>query len=86
KPIFAGNEFACCTPLGNTTSSARKCCSGHAVKNADDVLECKLPKGTNVNVYFNKFVSSEGVGEDLPGGGDKDFNDMIVKVNLTALT
>jgi hypothetical protein len=24
--------------------------------------------------------------EDLPGGGDKDFNDVIVKVNLTALT
>ena len=36
---------------------------------------CKIPEGVDLHVYFNRFVSSEGTGEDLPFGGlvDEDF-------------
>ncbi len=66
--VFSAKDFACCTPVGKTTTSAAKCCSG-AAATANGVMTCKIPTGTDLNVYFNKFVSSEGVGEDQPGGG-----------------
>ena len=66
--VFSSKEFTCCTPLGKNTASAAKCCSGFATTTAGK-LTCKLPVGTDLNVYFNKFVSSDGVGETLPGGG-----------------
>ncbi|MBP9680984.1 MAG: hypothetical protein KBD76_06240 [Bacteriovorax sp.] len=62
--IFSSKDFTCCTPLGKNTTAAGKCCSGYAVGGI-----CKLPKGVDLNVYFNKFVSSEGVGVDQPSGG-----------------
>lgn len=62
--IFSSKDFTCCTPLGKNTTAAGKCCSGYAVGGI-----CKLPKGVDLNVYFNKFVSSEGVGADQPSGG-----------------
>jgi hypothetical protein len=62
--VFSSKDFTCCTPLGKKTTSATKCCSGFASESI-----CKIPKGTDLNVYFNKFVSSEGVGENEPGGG-----------------
>lgn len=66
--IFSSKDFTCCTPLGKTTTSAAKCCSGYATTNsAGTISTCKLPKGTDLNVYFNKFVSSEGVA-NLPAG------------------
>lgn len=68
--VFSSKDFACCTPVGKTTTSQAKCCSGYASTSTDGkVMTCKLPRGTDLNVYFNKFVSSEGVGEDQPGGG-----------------
>lgn len=68
--VFSATDFACCTPLGKTTSSAAKCCSGYAATSSDGKTStCKLPRGTDLNVYFNKFVSSEGVGDNQPGGG-----------------
>ena len=66
--VFSSKDFACCMPLGKTTTSAAKCCSGTA-STVNGKLTCKLPSGTDLNVYFNKFVSSEGVGSDQPGGG-----------------
>lgn len=81
--IFSSKDFMCCTPLGKETVSAAKCCSGNAVAGSNGKLICKLPSGTDLNVYFNKFVSNEGVGESLPLGGlitaatqeaDVDFN------------
>lgn len=75
--VFSSKDFTCCTPLGNETSSAAKCCSGTA-STVNNKLTCKLPSGTDLHVYFNKFVSSEGVGEDLltVNGTDEeiDFN------------
>jgi hypothetical protein len=69
--IFSENEFRCCVGLGEASSEDSKCCSG----NRDGDGLCKLPIGADLHVYFNKFVSGEGVGEDLPGGGlsEDDF-------------
>lgn len=67
--IFSSKDFTCCTPLGKTPKNgAGSCCSGYATTTAG-VSTCKLPFGTDIHVYFNKFVSSEGVGADQPGGG-----------------
>ncbi len=73
--IFSGHEFTCCRGLGSVTESAGKCCSNFAAENDDGDLVCLIPSGTDLNVYFNKFVSSEGMGSLLPGGGllEKDF-------------
>lgn len=73
--VFSGHEFACCRPIGNVTESAAKCCTNFAATNDDGDLVCLIPSGTDLNVYFNKFVSSEGIGELLPGGGllENDF-------------
>lgn len=67
--VFSSKDFTCCTPLGKEPKNgAASCCSGFATtKNGK--ATCKLPVGTDLNVYFNKFVSNEGVGADQPGGG-----------------
>jgi hypothetical protein len=69
QAVFSAKDFACCTPLGKESASGAKCCSGTATAGTDGKLICKLPVGTDLNVYFNKFVSNEGVGENLPLGG-----------------
>ncbi|MCO4755174.1 MAG: hypothetical protein KC478_11885, partial [Bacteriovoracaceae bacterium] len=73
--IFSGHEFKCCIELGEKTPDSSKCCSNFStIDNAGD-RTCKLPQGTNLNVYFNKFISSEGIGEEKPAGGlvEDDF-------------
>ncbi len=69
--VFAENDFRCCVKLGEASPEDGKCCSGHR----DSGGLCKLPNGADLHVYFNKFVSGEGMGEDLPGGGlnEADF-------------
>jgi hypothetical protein len=62
--VFSPNEFTCCVELGGTTDDFNKCCSGYGVQE-DGNLICKLPIGANLNVYFNKFVSSEGMSENM---------------------
>lgn len=92
--VFSSKDFTCCTPLGKVTSSGAKCCSGTATQ-TDGKLTCKLPAGVDLNVYFNKFVSSEGVGVDEPSGGlnvlptddtDSDFNDFTGEPKLRTST
>jgi hypothetical protein len=76
SPIFKSNEFMCCMELGTETSDATQCCSGFAKDDeTTGVKTCKLPKGANLNVYFNRFISGDGVGDTQPGGGliDDDF-------------
>ncbi len=82
--IFSGHEFKCCIKIGRNTTGAGYCCSNFAAAdNTDldgdgDVTEtiCKLPKGTDLSVYFNRFVSGEGIADNLPGGGfsETDFD------------
>lgn len=73
--IFSGHEFRCCQELGTETSSGTKCCSNFATSDDEGNLTCALPSGVNLNVYFNKFISSEGMGTEQPGGGlsETDF-------------
>lgn len=78
QPVFSANDFKCCTPLGKTTNSQNKCCSGFGTAiGATGKFTCALPSGTDLMVYFNRFVSNEGAGSDQPGGGltDSDYND-----------
>jgi hypothetical protein len=89
--IFSAKDFTCCTPLGKSTNSQTKCCSGYGVTNGDGKsYTCKLPKGTDLNVYFNKFVSGEGV---IDGGltiagtdAEIDFNKYTGEPKFRAAT
>lgn len=75
--VFDPHEFKCCTPLGRLTKTPSTCCSGLGVEFQDPSLppnqgtpnyKCMLPSGTNLNVYFNRFVSSEATNPNLPNG------------------
>lgn len=88
-PVFSENEFICCQKLGATTTSDELCCSNYSIEEASTTTDptaggdaeaevkrkCALPSGANLNVYFNRFVSTEGVGTSEPLGGltDEDF-------------
>ena len=89
SPIFSSKDFTCCTPLGKIATSPANCCSNHAVVSPDGkTLICKLPKGSDLNVYFNKFVSGEGTneGELSIVGTDTDFNDYTGEPKLRDAT
>jgi hypothetical protein len=75
SPIFSDHEFQCCMNLGTETNSADKCCTGFAKTAEDGTRTCALPAGASLNVYFNRFVSTDGTGTEQPGGGlvDTDF-------------
>ena len=91
-PIFSSHEFTCCHQLGQKVSSYEQCCSGYAkldenYQSQDGQTEeekpftCKLPLGTNLNVYFNRFVSNEGLQDGefshedfIPETGEIKFN------------
>lgn len=83
SPIFSSSEFICCAKLGSQVTDPNTCCSGHGVREGGDVsgpYTCLLPVGTDLNVYFNPFVSSEGYKKNLPkalenyGFDEKDFS------------
>ncbi len=85
EPIFSESDFKCCTPLGKTNKEQSKCCSGYGVQGTNGSYTCALPGGTDLMVYFNRFVSNEGVGTDKPGGGlvDADFNFLTGEPRIT---
>lgn len=74
EQIFSDNEFKCCLPLGSQileTEGASLCCSGATKKvdgrdsaSGEDEMRCALPSGADLNVYFNKFVSGEGLSDE----------------------
>lgn len=78
EPVFSSNDFKCCSPLGKTVGDASRCCSGFGVDIGTNGTQkiCSLPTGTDLMVYFNRFISNEGVGADQPAGGltEGDFN------------
>ena len=76
--IFSSNKFACCLNLGQVTDVAENCCSNFAAERTEDgktTNKCALSRGANLHVYFNRFISGDGVGDKRPGGGliDTDF-------------
>lgn len=85
-PVFSDKDFKCCTPLGKETKNASTCCSGYGVAaTAAGKFKCMLPTGTDISVYFNRFVSNEGRGTEQPGGGlvDADFDDSTGEPKIT---
>lgn len=78
EPVFSANDFKCCSPLGKVVTDTTKCCSGAGVAYGTNGTRftCALPEGTDLMVYFNRFISNEGRGVDQPGGGlvDADFD------------
>jgi hypothetical protein len=86
EPVFSANDFKCCSPLGRTITDGTKCCSGFSVT-AGTTKTCALPPGTDLMVYFNRFVSNEGVGADKPGGGlvTSDFDSSTGEPLLSAI-
>jgi len=97
--IFSEHEFMCCIQLGLSTTEAGLCCSSYAIQDPSTATDsssssssssntdliCALPHGANLNVYFNRFVSNEGVGEEQPDGGflDSDFIPETGEIKLT---
>ena len=62
KKVFSETEFSCCVPTGieiSDTVSATDCCSGTAT-NEGGLARCCLQSYTDVSVYTNRYVSSEG--------------------------
>src|SRR5690606_27536780 len=64
KKVFSENEFNCCIPSGQeipSTTTPGQCCTGFAAE-INGPKRCCLPDFTDVTVYLNRYVSSEGRG------------------------
>lgn len=64
KKVFSENEFNCCLPTGLKLPSDTKnneCCTGQSLSVDDgEAKVCCLQDFTDVSVYTNRYVSSEG--------------------------
>ncbi|MCK5073015.1 MAG: hypothetical protein KAQ98_06280 [Bacteriovoracaceae bacterium] len=80
-PIFSPHDFSCCQKLNTVVQDKTKCCSGHAANaettSGQSVTICKLPSRVDLNVYFNRFVSNEGSGDDITDTARLDDEDFI---------
>lgn len=64
KKVFSENEFNCCIPSGQEVPDSTvsgQCCTGFMANN-NNIRRCCLPDYTNLTVYLNRYVSSEGRG------------------------
>jgi hypothetical protein len=64
KKVFSENEFNCCIPTNQELSdktTASQCCTGF-IANVNGPKRCCLPDFTDLTVYLNRYVSSEGRG------------------------
>lgn len=64
KKVFSENEFNCCVPSGQevpSTTTSSQCCTGLAAE-LNGQKRCCLPDFTDLTVYLNRYVSSEGRG------------------------
>ena len=76
--IWSSRDFSCCLNLGKGTDVSANCCSNYSVEEEKDGKTsrvCALPRGADLHLYFNRFISGDGLGEEQPGGGldDNDF-------------
>jgi hypothetical protein len=65
KKVFSESEFSCCVPAGNTVpqgASAGTCCTGTLTDFGGGPARCCLGDFSDVTVYLNRYVSSEGRG------------------------
>jgi hypothetical protein len=64
KKVFSESEFNCCISSGKevpSTTTNDQCCTGFKANN-NGVNRCCLPDYTDLTVYLNRYVSSEGRG------------------------
>jgi hypothetical protein len=64
KKVFSENEFNCCIPSNQQVpdyTNASQCCTGY-IGNINNIKRCCLPDYTDLTVYLNRYVSSEGRG------------------------
>lgn len=64
KRVFSESEFNCCIPSGQevpSTTTSDQCCTGNKAT-INSVSRCCLPNFTDLTVYLNRYVSSEGRG------------------------
>lgn len=64
KKVFSENEFNCCIPSGQELPeniTPGECCTGFSAKINSQKI-CCLPDFTDVTLYLNRYVSSEGRG------------------------
>jgi hypothetical protein len=64
KKVFSENEVNCCVAAGGTipqNANANMCCTG-TLTNQDGEARCCLDDFSDVTVYLNRYVSSEGRG------------------------
>jgi hypothetical protein len=66
KKVFSDNEFNCCTPAGGSVpknANANSCCTGTISDDGGQgEARCCLDDFSDVTVYLNRYVSSEGRG------------------------
>jgi hypothetical protein len=66
KKVFSENEFSCCLPAGKevpSTTTREQCCTGFiADQGVSTLRRCCLPDFTDLTLYLNRYVSSEGRG------------------------
>lgn len=64
KKVFSESEFNCCVPSGEEIPASvtpAQCCTGY-VANDNNIRRCCLQDFTDLTVYLNRYVSSEGRG------------------------
>ena len=92
EPVFSAHEFLCCQKLGAQVTNPAQCCSGEgtvSTTSAGNVYYCSLPRGTSLNVYFNRFVSGEGYVGDYSqciADAGLDENDFIPETGSPKLS
>lgn len=63
KKIFSEDQFNCCIPTGIQVENGTprtSCCSGTINQDDNEVSKCCLDDFTDLSVYTNRYVSSEG--------------------------
>lgn len=64
KKVFSEDKFNCCVPSGQQvpdSTNADQCCTGN-IGNINNIKRCCLPDFTDLSLYLNRYVSSEGRG------------------------
>lgn len=64
KKVFSEDKFNCCVPSGQQVpdyTNADQCCTGY-IGNINNIKRCCLPDFTDLTLYLNRYVSSEGRG------------------------
>lgn len=63
KKVFSEDSFACCMPTGvevDGSTPNNQCCTGQVNTDDNGVSRCCLNDFSDVSVYTNRYVSSEG--------------------------